>query len=99
MTTVPSQDLESMQVWFEDDLEKALDRKNRITTDAYIIGGASIFKQTFNDIDGIYMTKIEQEFKGDTYYPKIPAQFKEESKTLLQESPKLELVFLKNQNK
>lgn len=65
------------------------------TETGFIIGGASIFEETMPLIDGIYMTRIHQDFEGDTFYPQMPAYFKEESRTLLQENPKLEVVFYK----
>ena len=65
------------------------------TKDGFIIGGASIFKETMPLVDGIYLTRIHENFEGDTFYPEIPSFFKEESKTLLQENPKLEVVFYK----
>lgn len=67
------------------------------TKDCFIIGGASIFKETIPMIDGIYMTKISAQYDGDTFYPEIPKEFKEESKTLLQENPKLEVLLLKRE--
>ena len=69
------------------------------TKDGFVIGGSSIFKETMPLVNGIYMTKIDAEFDGDTFYPKIPDSFVEESKMLLQENPKLEVVLLKNKRK
>ncbi len=69
------------------------------TRDCFIIGGGSIFKETMPLIDGIYLTRIHADYEGDTFYPEIPEFFMEESKTLLQESPKLEVLFLANQKK
>ncbi len=84
-------------VKFFDSIEKAL--KAISTEHGFIIGGASIFQETMPLVDGIYMTKIHADFEGDTFYPKVPGFFKEESKTLLQENPKLEVLFLRNQKK
>lgn len=35
----------------------------------FIIGGAEIFKETFNYVDRLYITLIHHEFEGDTYFP------------------------------
>ena len=37
--------------------------------DVYVIGGASIFKQFIEDVDCMYLTRIEQDFKADRYFP------------------------------
>lgn len=67
------------------------------TPEAYIIGGAAIFEQTLLQIDGIYLTSIDQAFDGDTFYPELPAFFQEENRTLLQENPKIEIIFYRKQ--
>lgn len=35
----------------------------------FVIGGAEIFKETFEYADRLYITHIEEEFEGDTYFP------------------------------
>ncbi|QWU14217.1 dihydrofolate reductase [Paenibacillus sophorae] len=37
----------------------------------YIIGGASIYKQFLPHIGEMYITHIDAEFEGDTYFPEI----------------------------
>ena len=61
----------------------------------FIIGGAQIFKETLNLINGIYLTLIHQDFEGDAYYPGIPAGFREVSREKLQENPLIEVLFYK----
>ena len=34
-----------------------------------VIGGAEIFKATFPYADRLYITKINHEFEGDTFFP------------------------------
>ena len=63
------------------------------TPNAFIIGGAAFYKHTFHLVDGIYLTRIEEDYEGDAFYPKVPGSFVEESRTLLQEEPRLECVF------
>ena len=72
-------------------IEDAL--KNIATKNCYIIGGANLFKRTIDRVDGIYMTRIDEDFEGDTYFPKLPSHFKEKTRELLQEKPKIELIF------
>lgn len=40
----------------------------------FIIGGAEIFKECLHSADRLYVTKIDETFEGDTYFP----EFKEE---------------------
>lgn len=58
----------------------------------FIIGGASIYKETIGLIDAIYLTHINQVFQGDAVYPGIPAEFKEASRQTLQDDPKIEAI-------
>ncbi|EHL18165.1 hypothetical protein HMPREF9630_01160 [Peptoanaerobacter stomatis] len=37
--------------------------------DTYIIGGEQLFKTAIEFVDKMYITLIEQEFKGDRYFP------------------------------
>lgn len=63
--------------------------------DTYIIGGASIYKETLSSIDGIYLTRIHASFAGDAYYPGVPEGFRELSRTILQEGPTIEVLLYK----
>ena len=65
------------------------------TENAFIIGGAEIYKQTIDKIAGIYQTLIHQDFEGNAFYPGVPAGFKEVSREKLQENPLIEVVFFK----
>lgn len=37
----------------------------------FVIGGAEIFQQLFPYVDRLYITKIDEAFEGDTYFPAI----------------------------
>jgi len=43
----------------------------------FIIGGEGVYKQAISleEIDGIYLTEIENEYEVDTFFPKIPENF------------------------
>ena len=73
--------------------------KSVTTPDAYIIGGAEIFNQTMDRIDGIYLTRIYARFDGDTFYPELPAHFKEKSREKLQDNPAIEVIYYENTNR
>jgi len=38
--------------------------------EVFIIGGAELFAQTMNRLDRLYLTLIEREIPGDTFFPK-----------------------------
>lgn len=59
----------------------------------FIIGGAEVYRQTIDKIDGIYLTKIHQDFEGDAFYPGVPAGFKVVSCQKLQDNPLIEILF------
>ena len=60
--------------------------------DTFVIGGASIYQETLGGIDGVYLTRIHEEYAGDAFYPGVPAGFREVSRTVLQESPLVEVL-------
>jgi len=97
MTEIDASKINENRVNFFHSLEDALQSVK--TEHCFIVGGASIFKETLPLVDGIYLTRIHADYEGDTFYPEIPKDFKEESRTLLQENPKLEVLFLVNRKK
>lgn len=52
-------DLEAVQEWNKESPGKEL----------FIIGGGNVFKQALNIADRMYITWIDDAFKGDTYFP------------------------------
>jgi len=84
-------------VTFFTSLEEAI--KNAPTENIFIIGGETLFKETMRQADGIYLTKIDALYEGDVFYPEIPAGFKEKSRIILQENPKLEFIYYENMRK
>src|SRR3989344_5460982 len=39
--------------------------------DVFICGGASIYKQTIDKVDTLYITHIDREVEGDVFFPEI----------------------------
>ena len=79
---------------FFDSFEKAVQQVT--TPEAYIIGGANLYEQTIEKVQGIYLTHIEADYEGDAFYPEIPSTFNEKSRHLLAENPRLEVIFYEN---
>ena len=67
--------------------------KNIKTKEAYVIGGADLYRQTMDKVDGIYLTRIDADYDGDAFYPEVPDTFEEVSIEVLQDNPKIEMVF------
>lgn len=57
-------------------LEEALDYLKFRCTECFIIGGEKMYKEGLKYCDFIYLNKIDKNFKGDIYFPKIPTVFK-----------------------
>ncbi len=49
-------------------IQKAIEYDKK---EIFIIGGSSIYEQTIDMIDKIYLTKIYKNFEGDSFYKKI----------------------------
>jgi dihydrofolate reductase len=41
--------------------------------EVFIVGGAEIYKQSIPLTDRIYLTKVDQDFDGDTFFPELNA--------------------------
>lgn len=52
-------------------IDKALENLKNLDEEIFIIGGGEIYRQTFNIADKLYVTKIDQDFEGDTSFPDI----------------------------
>lgn len=87
----------SENVSYFDSIEKAIEAVT--TPKGYIIGGESIYRQSMDLVDGIYLTVIYKPFRGDAYYPDIPGCFRERFREKLQDFPKIEVVTYDNTNK
>jgi dihydrofolate reductase len=54
--------------------KEILDEFLKKKEEAFIIGGAEIYKQFLAYSDKLYLTIIEHQFSGDTYFPKLDWQ-------------------------
>ena len=63
-----------------DDISK-LDKYINSAEENFVIGGATIYKLLMPYVSKLYITKINQDFKGDVYFPEIKdTEWKEISK-------------------
>ena len=58
-----------------DSLENALALCPREETEAFIIGGGELFRESIPIADRIYLTVVPLTVPGDTYFPEIPDKF------------------------
>lgn len=60
----------------------------------FIIGGGQIYNESINNCEKLYITHINKEFEADTYFPKIPKEFKEVEREDHLEDPNLEFSYI-----
>ncbi|GCC51933.1 dihydrofolate reductase [Chryseotalea sanaruensis] len=55
--------------------------KQQHETEVFVIGGAEIYKQALPHADLLYLTEIDANIEGDTYFPSVDhSKFKEQSR-------------------
>jgi dihydrofolate reductase len=52
-------------------VEEFVKESRKRDEEIFVIGGAEIFKETFAFADRLYITHINEEFEGDTYFPEF----------------------------
>lgn len=63
--------VDSDKVTIVHDLNSLLERYSKYEDEIFVIGGAEIYKQLLPYTQKIYLTKIDETFEGDTYFPEI----------------------------
>ena len=53
------------------DLNTALKKASECTQEVFIIGGSDLYKAILPMVDVIYLTLINKDFQGDTFFPEI----------------------------
>lgn len=60
-----------------EDVSKLLEQLN-FKGDAFIIGGGELYNKVIDKVDSMYITEIDNEYEGDTYFPEFDkSKFKE----------------------
>lgn len=58
-------------VRFSLDMEKALSFARSLSDEVMIVGGAQVYEQALEFADRMYLTEIDGEYEGDTWFPKF----------------------------
>jgi dihydrofolate reductase len=58
------------------DLKDAIARAEEFAEEVMIIGGAEIFREAFDIANRLYITCIQKNFKGDTFFPTYGPEWK-----------------------
>ena len=53
------------------DIKAAIEASSKDAEEIFIIGGAELYKATLPHADNLYLTLINQDFNGDTFFPEI----------------------------
>ncbi|MBR2452076.1 MAG: dihydrofolate reductase [Rikenellaceae bacterium] len=61
--------------------------------EAFVIGGGEIYRQAMPLADKLYITYVDVEYKGDTYFPEIGAEWEEISSEAFKRGEKFEHPF------
>lgn len=70
----------------EHSLNKAIDIAKKTHDEVMIIGGAEIFKLGLQVANRLYVTEINKEYEGDTFFPTYDGEWELTSKSELQQS-------------
>jgi dihydrofolate reductase len=61
-------------------IEKAFEEAKKFSDEAYIIGGEKVYLQTMDLADKLEITRVHQDYQGDTFFPKIDYDIWKETK-------------------
>lgn len=66
---IPVQVRENENVFIFSSFEDAKTAASKMSEELYIIGGASVYRDTLKYTDKLYISKIKKNYPGDVYFP------------------------------
>ncbi|MBN2323856.1 MAG: dihydrofolate reductase [Spirochaetes bacterium] len=76
-------------------LEAALERTAVNEDEVFIIGGEKVYEEALKKADRIYISLVEEDFTGDTFFPEITGPFEEISRKSYDTKPPFTRIVLK----
>lgn len=58
-------------------LEEAWRQAEESNERAFVIGGESVYRQSLDEVDKILLTRIHEEYDGDTFFPELGEEWRE----------------------
>lgn len=74
LKTPETREQRDIQMYVEDQIEELIKDPGKII---FCIGGASTYRKYINRASKLFVTEIQEEIAGDTFFPKIPENFVE----------------------
>ena len=76
------------------DIKTAITTSSKDAEEIFIIGGAELYKATLPLADNLYLTLINQDFDGDTFFPEIDFKaWKEVSREDISDDPSVNFSY------
>ena len=75
-------------------LEAALEHTEAGEEEVFIIGGEAVYKEALESVHRIYLSLVEGDYSGDTFFPGIPGVFAEISRKPYDTEPPFTLIVL-----
>ncbi|WP_238918535.1 dihydrofolate reductase [Clostridium sp. YIM B02555] len=63
--------VDSDKVTIAHDLDSLIKEYSKCDDEIFVIGGAEIYEHFLPYVDKIYLTTIDEDFKGDTFFPEV----------------------------
>lgn len=58
----------------EEALSSLRDRSEYQDKEVFIVGGARVYAESLRWVDRLYLTEVDEDFEGDTYFPSWPQE-------------------------
>ncbi len=75
-------------------LQAALERTVTTEEEVFIIGGEEVYKEALESVHRIYISLVEKDYTGDTFFPEITGAFEEISRKSFNTQPPFTLIVL-----
>ncbi len=76
------------------ELDAAINHCRSDHREAFIIGGETLYQQTMQRADRLYLTQIHRDFIGDTYFPEIDdSQWSVQQQTTIENDPSVDFSY------